>query len=82
MSELGTKVVYTPRPLPGFKLVGEDGNAFFIMGRWSAAARKAGLSRTEIDAVMADAESGDYNNLLRVFIPWVQEKKTRKKKVN
>lgn len=72
---------YTPQPLPGFKLVGEDGNAFFIMGRWGGAARKAGIPQEVRDAVMKDAQSGDYSHLLCVFVPWVQERKTRKAKV-
>lgn len=64
---------YTPRPLRGFQLVGEDGNAFSIMGRWRAAARRAKLSKEVIDAVVNEAMSGDYDALLRVFIPWVDD---------
>ena len=47
------------------KLVGEDGNAFSILGRVSAALKRAGHG----DAVKAytdEAMSGDYDNLLRV----------------
>ena len=52
------------------KLVGEDGNAFAIMGRVMRALRKAGHG----DAVKAytdAATSGDYNNLLRVTMETV-----------
>lgn len=55
--------------------VGQDGNAFFLMGSWSHAARAAGWTKDEIDATLAEAMSGDYDNLLRVLIsttltPW------------
>lgn len=56
------------RKTPILKLVGEDGNAFSILGRWSRAARKAGWSKEDIDAVMNDAQSDDYNHLLRVIM--------------
>jgi hypothetical protein len=48
------------------KLVGEDGNAFAIMGRVTAAMRKAGLPKEAIDEYRKAAMSGDYNNLLAV----------------
>lgn len=53
--------------LPKVKLVGEDGNAFAIMGRWKTAARKAGWSQAEIAKVIDDAMSGDYEHLLYVI---------------
>ena len=62
-----------PRPLPGFRLVGEDGNAFAIMGRFCRAAKKAKLDSASTDAVIADAQSGDYGHLLATFIPWNEE---------
>jgi hypothetical protein len=46
------------------RLVGSDGNAFALMGRFSAQARKDGWTKEEIDAVMKEAMSGDYNNLV------------------
>jgi len=46
------------------KLVGEDGNAFAILGRCSKAARRAGLSGDEIKEFTNEATSGDYDNLL------------------
>ena len=51
---------------PQLRLVGEDGNAFFIMGRASGAARRAGWTQDEISAYTKKAMSGDYDNLLRV----------------
>lgn len=49
---------------PKLKLVGKDGNAFAILGRAQAAARKAGWPKDRIDAFMKEATSGDYNKLL------------------
>ena len=51
-------------------LVGEDGNAFAIMGRVSKALRRAGHKDLE-DAYLKEAQSGDYNNLLRVTMEYV-----------
>lgn len=50
------------------ELVGLDGNAFSIMGAWSGAAKRQGWTKEEIDAVLAEAESGDYDNLLSVIM--------------
>lgn len=46
------------------RLVGEDGNAFSIIGRATAAMRRAGLSQNEILMFLDDATSGDYGYLL------------------
>lgn len=48
-------------------LVGLDGNAFSIMGAFSRAARKAKWPKDEIDAVLVDAMSGNYDHLLSVI---------------
>lgn len=53
---------------PKLKLVGEDGNAFFILARARTAARKAGWSYAEWGKVDAQAKSGDYDNLLRTMM--------------
>lgn len=52
-------------------LEGCDGNAFSILGRVSAALRKAGVGDAEIAAYRAEAESGDYDHLLRTTMRWV-----------
>jgi len=49
---------------PSLKLVGEDGNAFAILGRAHRAARKAGMPEEQWKAIQAEATAGDYNNLL------------------
>ncbi len=49
---------------PKVKLVGEDGNAYSILGRCREAARKAGWSAEKIAQVMNEMRAGDYNHLL------------------
>ena len=49
-------------------LVGEDGNAFAILGRFQREARREGWSPEQIKAVMDDAMSGDYDHLLCVMM--------------
>jgi hypothetical protein len=53
------------------QLVGEDGNAFAIMGRVANALKRAGVSQAEIDEYYAESTSGDYDNLLRTAVKWV-----------
>jgi hypothetical protein len=53
------------------KLVGEDGNAFSIMGRVSGAMRRAGVDKETIDAYLNEATSGDYDHLLQVTMQYV-----------
>lgn len=52
-------------------LVGEDGNAFAILGRVKRAMRDAGLPDSEYAAYSAEATSGDYDHLLRTTMKWV-----------
>jgi hypothetical protein len=52
-------------------LVGEDGNAYAILGRVDRALRKAGVSKDERAVFMDEAMAGDYDNLLRVVLSWV-----------
>jgi hypothetical protein len=49
------------------QLVGLDGNAFAVMGRFQQAARKAGWPKEEIKKVLDDAMSSDYDHLLDVI---------------
>jgi len=53
------------------RLVGEDGNAFFILGKVRKALMKAGATEEEIEEFTRDATSGDYNHLLRTAMEWV-----------
>ena len=52
------------------QLSGEDGNAFFIMGRASRAARRAGLTQDQIDEFLKEAKSGDYDHVLQTCMQY------------
>lgn len=64
-----------------YSLVGQDGNAFFLMGYVSSAledAREAfpnnpSFSENVENDVMADAMSGDYRHLIAVLSKKIQE---------
>ena len=53
------------------QLSGEDGNAFFIIGRTTKALRRAGAPKEDIDAYIAEATSGDYDHVLQTTMRWV-----------
>ena len=46
------------------QLVGNDGNAFSILGNCKTAAKKAGLTKKQIDEFLNEAMSRDYDHLL------------------
>lgn len=46
------------------QLVGLDINAFSVMGAFRRQAQKEGWAEEEIDLVLEEAMSGDYNHLL------------------
>ena len=60
-----------PIKKPVVRLINEDGNAFAIIGRVSAALKKAGADKEYIKQCQAEAISGDYDNLLRVTMEYV-----------
>jgi hypothetical protein len=41
-----------------------DGNAFFLMGAFSNQAKRQGWTKEEIDSVMKEAMSSNYNHLV------------------
>ena len=53
------------------QLVGEDGNAFFIIARVKKALRRGGVPKEEIDAYTKDSMSGDYDHVLQTAMHWV-----------
>jgi len=59
------------KELVSIDLVGEDGNAFSIMGRCTTAMRRAGFSTEERDEYTDAATSGDYNKLLATTMEYV-----------
>lgn len=53
------------------QLSGEDGNAGAIMGRVTRAMTKAGVPAEDIKAFREECWSGDYDNLLRTCMKYV-----------
>lgn len=54
------------------KLVGEDGNAYSIMGRVAKALKRAKISQSEVDRFYAECRaSGSYDGLLVKVMEWV-----------
>jgi len=53
-------------------LVGEDGNAYAILGRVSRALRQAGIPDDERQAFLAEATQGSYDELLQTVMRWVE----------
>ncbi len=52
-------------------LVGEDGNAFSILGRVKRIMRRNGIE-SEWQSFHSEATSGDYDNLLVTVLRWFQ----------
>lgn len=61
------------RPKIPFRLVGEDGNSFSILGRFSKAAKRSGWYQSEINEITSRAISGGYDNLLNTIIEVTEE---------
>jgi hypothetical protein len=57
---------------PTVQLIGKDGNAFSILGKVSKALQRNGASKEYIDKYRKEAMSGDYDNLLRVTMEYVE----------
>ena len=60
---------------PQIKLVGEDGNAFSILGRAGVSVKRFNRTCNECDLVdweqvKAEATSGDYDNLLQTMMKY------------
>ena len=53
------------------KLVGEDGNAFSILGRVVSAMNEAGLPHEQSAEFIKEATSGDYDHLLQTVMEFV-----------
>ena len=53
------------------RLVGEDGNAWAILGRCRAAMRKAGYPQVFIDTFVTEATAGNYDDLLATVMRYV-----------
>ena len=60
-----------PDERPKVKLVGENGNAFSILGTVSKALKKTGADKEYIDQYLNKAMAGDYDHLLGVTMEYV-----------
>jgi hypothetical protein len=56
------------------KLVGEDGNAFAILGRVQRELKRHQVPPEDQKKFMDEATSGDYDNLLQTCMKWVSVK--------
>lgn len=54
------------------QLSGEDGNAFFIIGKVRNALKRAGVPEEEREKFMEEATSGTYDDLLVTCAMWVE----------
>ena len=54
------------------QLTGNDGNAFAIMSSVKKALEKSGATPAEINQYLKESMDGDYDNLLRVAMEWVE----------
>ena len=55
------------------RLVGLEGNAFVLMGAFQRQAKREGWTKEEINTVLNDCRSGDYNHLLCVLSDHCEE---------
>jgi hypothetical protein len=70
--EMNNFIPETEIPKPTVELIGHDGNAFLIMGRVRDALKKAGAPTVVLDKYRKQSTSGDYDNLLRVAMEYVE----------
>lgn len=57
-----------PKEKLNLKLVGQDGNAFSLLGLFRREAKKAGWTENEIEKTTEEAKSGDYDHLLQTLM--------------
>lgn len=60
--------LFTPAQTVQMSLFGIDGNAFSVLAEFQKNARKQGWCQQDIDKVINEAKSSDYDNLLAVIL--------------
>ncbi len=63
----------TDLPKVRMKLVGVDGNAFYLLGLFRSLARRQGWPESAIDEVLIEAKAGDYSHLLSTLMDHIQD---------
>lgn len=53
------------------RALGNDGNAFYILGKVKRAMEGVGVPVKEVKAFLEEAKSGDYDHLLQTCMKWV-----------
>ena len=53
--------LFSPAKTVNFDMIGQDGNAFVLIGGWR---RREGWSSADIDKVVNEATSGNYDHLI------------------
>ena len=56
---------------PTVKLSGQDGNAFFILGKVNKALKRSGMDK-EAKEFMKEATKGDYDHLIQTAMKFVE----------
>lgn len=56
--------LFSPAKTVNFDMIGQDGNEFVLIGGWRQQARREGWSSADIDKVINEATSGDYDHLI------------------
>lgn len=54
-----------------YSLVGVDGNAYALMGYTMDAMKKCGFTGVDVDNMLKDAKSSNYNHLICVCADWI-----------
>lgn len=60
--------LFNPAKYVSLDLADSDGNAFAVMANFQRAAKREGWKSEEIDKVLTEAKSGDYNHLLGTIL--------------
>lgn len=60
--------LFNPGKYVSLDLADSDGNAFVVMANFQRAAKREGWKSEEIDKVLTEAKSGDYNHLLGTIL--------------
>ena len=55
---------------PKVKLIGIDGNSYSIMGACQRAAKKFGMPQEDINKILNEMMSGDYDHLLQTAMKY------------